>query len=89
MKFYLLSIVTKCGEFEFTQEITIKVEENVKVENAVREVVANWYDDGDPGGRDGPDDNGEYWFDNGNVVSCHRFTEITKSEYETFQKYCI
>lgn len=89
MKFYLLSILTRCGEFEFTEEITIKVEEDVKVENAAREVVANWYDDGDPGGRDGPNDNGEYWFDNGNVVCCNRITEISKKEYGVFKKYGI
>ena len=89
VKYYLLSILTRCGEFEFTQEITIKVEEDVKVENAAREVVANWYDDGDPGGRDGPNDNGEYWFDNGNVVCCNRITEISENEYEIFKKYGI
>ncbi len=88
MKFYLLSILTRCGEFEFTQEITIKVEENVKVENAANEVVANWYEYDS----DGPaelDPDGVAWFDNGNAVYCGRITEITQSEYETFQKYYI
>lgn len=88
MKLYLLSIVTKCGEFEFTQEITIKVEENVKVENAAREVVANWYEY-DSDGRTEPDSDGVAWFNNGNAVYCGRITEITQSEYETFQKYYI
>lgn len=89
MKFYLLRILTRCGEFEFLQEKSIKVDVGVNHENAAREVVCNWYDDGDPGGRDGPDADGVYWFDNGNAVHCDRITEISKSEYEIFQKYSI
>ena len=88
MKFYLLSILTRCGEFEFTQEITIKVEENVKVENAANEVVANWYEYDS----DGPaelDPDGVAWFDNGNAVCCNRITEISENEYEIFKKYGI
>ena len=88
MKYYLLSILTRCGEFEFTQEITIKVEENVKVENAANEVVANWYEYDS----DGPaelDPDGVAWFDNGNAVCCAKITEISKKEYGVFKKYGI
>lgn len=89
MKYYLLSILTRCGEFEFYKDVSIKVELDEDVNNAAREVVCNWYDDGDPGGRDGPDADGVYWYDNGNDVRCDRITEISKSEYEIFQKYTI
>lgn len=89
MKFYLLMILTRCGEFEFLQEKSIKVDEGVNHESAVREVVANWYDYGDEDGRVEPDSDGVAWFDNGNAVHCDRITEISKSAYEIFQKYTI
>ena len=83
MKFYLLSILTRCGEFEFSQPITINVESDESVEAITKEKVMDWYE----GDLENYDPDGVAWFGNGNAVVCDQCTEITQEEYETFQKY--
>lgn len=87
-KFYLLSILTRCGEFEFSQPTTTVLPPEVTIEERTKDIVKNWYGDGEED-LDNYDDDGVAWFYNGNSVCCDGCEEITQSEYETFQKYCI
>ena len=87
-KFYLLSILTRCGEFEFSQPTTTALPPEVTIGERTKDIVRNWYGDGEEDLND-YDDDGVAWFNNGNAVSCDGCEEITQSEYETFQRYFI
>lgn len=88
MKFYLLSILTRCGDFEFTQPTTTALPPEVTIDERIKDIVSNWYSEEE---LDSCDDDGVavFLYRCGTEVRCKECTEITQSEYETFQKYCI
>jgi len=86
MKFYLLSILTRCGEFEFSQPATTALPPEVTIDERIKDIVTNWYGEEEI---DNYDDDGVALFHCGNSVKCEQCIEITQSEYETFQKHYI
>lgn len=84
MKYGLINIETKCGEYEFTQAYLVRFRKDL--EKRADEVAKTWYDDrvkNWDGGREN-----EYYFNGGELaVSVHSFEELTKKEYDVMKKY--
>ncbi|MBA3756187.1 MAG: hypothetical protein H0X02_08195 [Nitrosomonas sp.] len=86
MKYYLLWILTRCGDSEFTQPTSTALGDEITIEERKKDIVTNWYANEY---MENYDSDGVAWFDCGNAVICDRCTEITQEEYDTFQKYYI
>jgi hypothetical protein len=85
MKYYLVKLKTRSGEYEFETDYLIEREDNLDIDKEADEIAATWY-----GGRRGekyPENKG-YYFNGGEIyVEVESVRELNYPVYTILKEY--